>query len=311
LLFLQVRYLWTSPDWTAIPADYTRKDLILPAPVSAVIGSTYTVRLVAGFTGLISRVNSTISVTVKALGPPLVAQLSGPKGEIPQTRTIHLRATGSQDPAEPSAPLSYRWECVRADFPVPCFSGNERGTQSGDTWTIPGGLLGAGVAHTFTVTVTRDTRSASQQLVVTPRQGAVPTGSIVRLCTGAACNQPHNTNQPLSVSLRLQGSNAQDITWQWQVPGWAGAASVTGADLTIPAAQLPASGSVVVNAALQNDKDGTTGSTSTTVPLNAQPSCSTAGASGCVVITTQNSVFPTASFQVAAMGFSDDSGSLR
>jgi hypothetical protein len=200
---------------------------------------------------------------------------------------------------------------VRADFPVPCFSGNNRGTQSGDTWTIPGGLLGAGAAHTFTVTVTRDTRSASQQLVVTPRQGAVPTGSIARLCTGAACNQPHNTNQPLSVSLRLQGSNTQDITWQWQVPGWAGATSVTGADLTIPAAQLPASGSVVINAALQNDKDGTTGSTSLTVPLNAQPSCSAAGASGCVVITTQNSVFPTASFQVAAVGFSDDSGGLR
>jgi hypothetical protein len=310
-----MRYSWRSLDgWAAIPEGYNRKDLVLPPPVPAALGQQYRVELSTGFVG--SSVSSTSVVTLVAAGPPLSAALDGPSGDVPEAWVVVLNASRSNDPADPSALLTYSWDCLRADFPVPCFNSSTRGTQAGAVWTIPGDVLAADVAHTFTVTVTRDTRSASAQVTLTPRAGVIPTGKLQRQCAASSsdgsggCSGPHNTDQPLAIVLQLAPGAAESLTWQWQVAGQAMPGADNSTKLVIPADQLPGSGTLDISVALTNVTSSTSGATSIMVPLNPAPRCTAAAPGGCLVITTLSSTFGADRFQAAAVGVVDDGASL-
>jgi hypothetical protein len=60
-MILQVEYLWESLDgWAAIPRGYNLKSLVLSAPVQAVAGRTYRLRLTSKFSG--SQLSATAEV---------------------------------------------------------------------------------------------------------------------------------------------------------------------------------------------------------------------------------------------------------
>jgi REJ domain len=146
-----VQYLWESIDvdgagapalWAAVPPGYSRKDLNLAGPVAAAeAGKQYRLRLTAKFAGATQI--ATAEVTLEAVGAPLVAQLKGPSGDVKSDKTVTLDAGTSSDPDDPqgSKPMTFTWDCVREDFPQPCFASTNRGDQVGAKWSLPASLL--------------------------------------------------------------------------------------------------------------------------------------------------------------------------
>lgn len=309
-----MEYLWESKDgWGAVPSNYKRKDLVLTAPVAATAGTTYELQLTAWFAG--SDLKSTATVKLLAVGSPLVARLTGLTGDVLDDRQLVLDASGSVDPDDPGAasPLGFSWSCTRADFPMPCFSGSDRGQQSGATWSLPVSLLGLDVAHTFTVTVSKgegdNMRSASATLTMTPRTSKVPlpTGRLLRLCAGD-CPEQHSVDEPLSLQLLLDaGAETAAIEWQSASVYLGDADNKTA--VVIPTSQLPQGGSLVVSVRLSDVvKDQAVSSvTSLVVPLNAPPACSLgSGATDCIAVAyLGDNTFPDAAIAMTASGFVD------
>ncbi|KAF6251912.1 hypothetical protein COO60DRAFT_1674268 [Scenedesmus sp. NREL 46B-D3] len=290
----QVEFLWESldtPAWTAIPAGYNKKDLVIPGPVPGNIAAKV-VRVTAKFAG--ADVNTSMEITLTPLSSPLVARLRGPSGDIPDTRTIVLNAAGSVDPDDPQgvSPLSVTWECIRADFPETCFTGiNSFGKQDGLTWNLPASLLTPNIEHTFRVTVKRasDSAIASDSVVLKPTTAKIPTGRIRRVCGVGACPARHSVDDALSLTMALDaGSETAIVTWSVeQIPTLAAA---TGQDFTITAGNLPKTGFVTVRAVVAQGSAQST--TRTTIPINGKPEC----AGTCTL---------------KAVGFSDDQPGLR
>jgi len=99
----KVLFRWTGKDaateapWDAIPAAATQKTLIVPGPVGARHNQRHTVTLSASIEGASAEMASTATVTVQALGSPLVASLRGPS-DFKARATLVLSAADSYDP---------------------------------------------------------------------------------------------------------------------------------------------------------------------------------------------------------------------
>lgn len=295
--------------WTAIPDGFKHKDLIIRAPLSGVrTGDVKNVRLMANFKN--SAKQASVDVNLVAEGSPLQALLQGPSGSIRGDRTIVLNAEKSYDPDDVTGnePLAVTWECLRSDYPVPCFAGTDYGEQSGLTWKLKAALLAPNLQHTFKVTVTKGMRSASASVTVTPLPAAsrVPTGRLIRQCSGSTCANRHNADTALALTLVPDaGFEGASISWQSdQLPG---INLGTAPDLSIPAAQLPAAGAIVVNAVLKLES-GRQSITQLSVPINGKPKCSLAR---CLVVRAVSDTFPGATFTLQATGFVDDQDELR
>ncbi len=138
---------------------------------------------------------------------------------------------------------------------------------------------------------------------VRPRAAPVPTGTISRACGAAACPRKHGTSQPLSLVMQLPNAfAAATVTWARADTG--AITGVSGTQLTIAAANLPAAGApltVVANISL----GGELGSATITVQTNAAPYCSL-GTGNCLSVEPRTGQFPGAEFVATALGFSDD-----
>lgn len=295
--------------WSAIPADYKRKDLVVRPPLSGVsAGDVKKIRLTASFRDSDSK--ASVDVVLTAEGSPLQAQLKGPSGSVRGDRTLVLNAAGSVDPDDPTGntPMTVAWECIRADYPAPCFAGTDYGEQSGLGWKLKATLLTANIQHTFKVTVSKGGRSASAALSLTPLPTAskVPTGRIIRQCSGSTCPKRHNADTALALTL-APDSGFEAATVTWRSDQLAGTDLGSAADLSVPAAKLPAAGALVVNAVLKLPS-GETGNTQLTIPVNGKPSCSS---SKCLLVNTVSDVFPGATYALEAAGFVDDEDGLR
>lgn len=307
---LQVEYAWEGlGGFTAVPAGYTRKDLVIRPPLSGVQAGDYkTVRLTANFKGSTKR--ASVDVTLVAEGSPLQALLQGPSGSIQGNRTIVLNANKSNDPDDPTGntPFTITWECIRSDYPAPCFAGTDYGEQSGLVWKLKASLLSPNLLHTFKVTVSKGSRSASASVAVTPLPTAskVPTGRIIRQCSGTTCPKRHNADAPVALTL-IPDAGFETATVSWQSDQLPDVALGTSADLSIPSAKLPATGSLVVNAVLKLGT-GEQSITQLSVPINGKPSCSLAK---CLVVNTLSDTFPGATLALQATGFLDDQDDLR
>lgn len=282
---------------------------MIPPPLSRVqAGDVKTLRLTANFKGSAKR--ASVDVTLVAEGSPLQALLQGPSGSIQGSRTIVLNASKSNDPDDPTSntPFSITWECARADYPAPCFAGTDYGEQSGLVWKLKASLLAPNLLHTFKVTVSKGSRSASAFVALTPLPTAskVPTGRITRQCSGSACPKRHNADAPLALTL-APDAGFESATVSWQSDQLADVALGTSADLSIPPAKLPATGALVVNAVLKL-ATGEQSITQISVPTNGKPSCSLAK---CLTVTTMSDTFPGATFGLQAAGFLDDQDDLR
>jgi hypothetical protein len=195
--------------------------LVIPGPVAGVTaGTPVTATLTANFKGAAPGTETTVVVGLTPQASPISAVLRGPSGDVRADRPITLNAASSVDPDDPSnnTLLEVEWNCQREDFPNPCFTGTDFGTQSGLTWTIPAGLLSPDLKHLFTVNLAKGTdpnkKEASAFLVVTPKAAAIPTGRLVRVCAGAACPKKHSADVPLALSLVTDAASAgATVAW--------------------------------------------------------------------------------------------------
>jgi hypothetical protein len=125
----RVYYSWKT-DIPGVPPFFTSKDLLLPGPLTGIAdGATFFAEVTASYSTEAARVepgtpgSSTARVALTAVGSPLVAQLAGKAGEISAGSNVTLSAARSFDPDDPgnAVPLSFFWECIREDYPMPCF----------------------------------------------------------------------------------------------------------------------------------------------------------------------------------------------
>lgn len=298
-----------------MPTAYKKKDLVLPGPVPGVTnGQRITVQLTANFVGGVDKTQ--VNVTLVAAGSQLVAKLKGPSGDIKSDRDIILNAAGSYDPDDPQGtrPLSVVWECIRADYPAPCFTGaNNTGNRTGLTWSLNAKLLAPGLEHVFKATVKRtnadnsvdESSAATASVTFTPKAAAIPSGRIRRVCSTDACPELHSTDSALIVTMALDAaSEGAAITWgSVQVPELG---NVTGKDFVIPASMLPKTTAITISATL--DSGSATSTTSVTIPINGKPTCTRAA--GCITVDVTSGAYP-AKFTAEAVGFVDDQPDLR
>jgi hypothetical protein len=204
--FLQVVWSWaTSGGLTLGP--YSRKDLVIPGPLSPNAAVTATLR--AKFDGETEETVLEVALTPKF--SPIKANLRGPSGDVRADREFILNATSSVDPDDPTntrRPFVVDWECIRDDFPNPCFPGKAFGNQRGLVWTIPAGLLEPGRVHSFKAIVSKsDNRTSGMAGVAITPKADIPTGRLVRVC-GAVCPEKHSADMPLALSMVLDASSA-------------------------------------------------------------------------------------------------------
>lgn len=215
---MQVLWSWSSTE-IDLGGTYTRKDLVLPGPISLTNTAalpSYTVTLTAKFDGAAPTDVSTIDVELWPQSSPVKANLRGPSGDVRADRTIIFNATSSADPDDPSngrEPFNIQWECTREDFPEPCFPGKAYGLQNGLTWSIDGTLLTPGKQHTFVARVSKGNRNDMAAVTIKPTAADIPTGRLVRVC-GSACREKHSADMPLSLSLVADAASAgATVTW--------------------------------------------------------------------------------------------------
>eukprot|EP00775_Hariotina_reticulata_P010860 gene10860-11014_t len=269
-----VQYSWESGDgaWEGVLTNYSRKNLVLQAPLPAVAGGRYPLVLRARFKGSLEA--ATARATVTAVGSPLSISLVGPAGDVRSGTTISLNAGGSLDPDDPKGlkPMMFSWDCQREDYPHPCFETTDQGEISGARWNLPVQLLAVDKAHRITVTATKGIRSGQASLTVVPRspQLAIPTGWLSRDCAGDGI-----------LLVEVPESSRQVV---------------------LQPDELPAAGAVTVTAVMT--RGGLTGNTSITVELDAKP----VWRHPLQLVPQEGLVdtFPDASFQVSAAGLYDD-----
>ncbi|KXZ44133.1 hypothetical protein GPECTOR_73g654 [Gonium pectorale] len=328
-----VAWNWTSPSgWLAVPkGGVTTQRLFLPAPLAAVHGQSYTLRVAASFVG---EADSTAfdTVTVVANGAPPNAKLSGASGDIPNDVTVNLTALASSDPESTPAlqKLEYSWDCRRDDHPTPCFKNSDQGdrTSTPGVWSLPLGLLTPGRLHTITVTVSKSVTRTATPLRATasvsfrPRiPEAFPRGTLTRACGAAECAAPHRTDKPLTVQLAMAATDG-DATVTFTSPDVNGMPSLSVATIstdpvvysvTVPTARLPNNkNSVTITASMRRGER--TGSAILTVPLNAAPFCVPSprdpSAPACISATLANKKFPYAVGTLRATSWTDEDTEL-
>lgn len=211
---MQVVWSWTTSGGLTL-GTYHRKDLVVPGPITLDPVAPFTATLTAKFADQVAE--TVINVTLTPVPSSIKANLRGPSGGVRADRQIILNATSSVDPDDPTnsrKSFSVDWECIRDDFPNPCFPGKAFGNQRGLTWTIPVGVLESGRVHTFKAIIGKDDARPSEVagLTITPKAD-IPSGRLVRVC-GAACPEKHSADMPLALSMVLDASSAgAKVTW--------------------------------------------------------------------------------------------------
>ncbi|GFR45710.1 hypothetical protein Agub_g7119, partial [Astrephomene gubernaculifera] len=335
---LTLSWTWSSPSgWYGLPAaGKSGQQLVVAAPLPAVHGETISLRVTAAYinasTGASAGGSSaSADVLLTVVGSAPIATLAGPSGDVPDDSTLVLNATGSYDPDDSSASLTFLWDCRRDDYPTPCFSSGDQGAFNGNgaVWTLPSGLLTSGRWYTFTVTVVKTVASgatplnSSASVTFRPRSTtqAFPRGTLTRQCSAAACAVPHSADQDLTVLLQLSSpydtsATAAGISVSWasaEASAVAGLTAVTTTNgtsylLTVPAAVLPSThSSISIAANMTVVATGVNGFAAITIALNGAPYCSLASAnnSACLTVDLVNATFPTAAAKLTAVGWAD------
>jgi hypothetical protein len=117
----QVEFSW-STDLPGLSQGYSSKDLLVTGPLAGVPdGAKFFAEVSARFYG--SSASTSARVALTARRSPLVAQLEGTAGDIGTAQTVTLSAARSFDPDDlgSTAPLTFSWECIREDYPKPCY----------------------------------------------------------------------------------------------------------------------------------------------------------------------------------------------
>ncbi|KAG2448359.1 hypothetical protein HYH02_006941 [Chlamydomonas schloesseri] len=307
----RLQWLWTAPSgWMGLPSSgVAGARLVLPAPVPALPGQRIFLRVTATDPQTGASAFEDIAVIAQPSQP--VARLSGPSGAVAPGAVLVFNVNASYDPdaqalaaaGGAASSLGFSFSCQREDL-APCFNGPAQGaiSEGGRVWTIPAGLLQAGVWHSISVNVSRNSGASEPRL------------QLARLCAAAACGQPHSTANDLRIRLSLDPQpRGTQVRWSSDellslasLPTSGDASSGTVA-LTIPASSLPSSSPsiTVTGAVYQSDGQLLLGTVRGTWPLRAAPSCGLDATSpaACLRASLSLDIFPTAVAEVRAVGW--------
>ncbi|KAG2442588.1 hypothetical protein HXX76_002673 [Chlamydomonas incerta] len=327
----RLQWLWTAPSgWVGLPnSGYAGPRLVLPAPVPALPGQVIFLRVTA--TDPQTGASAFEDIAVTAQPSPPIAQLAGPTGAVAPSALLVFNASTSRDPdaqalaaaAGAASSLGFSFTCQREDL-APCFSGTPQGilSEGGRVWSLPAGLLKAGVWHTISVNITKQVQAvgsiddsalhAVAKLSVRVSGGAAePRLQLSRLCATSTCGQPHSSGEDLRVRLALDPQlRGFEVRWSSEeVPSLAslppmGDASSGFLMLAVPASALPPSlPSISVTASVYQGGQPL-GAARGTWPLRASPSCGLdASAAACFRVSLSPDTFPTAVVEARALGW--------
>ena len=334
----QVSFNWSFVDPAKTFRGLTSNRLNLRVPPRApglVGGETYPMRLTAT---TLAGSKSTLDITLKTIASPLIPILSGPNGDFMNDKTLVLTGSSSIDPDDPTdsnGSKRFKWSCSRSDK-LPCFTGKQAANNNGTHYIIEPTMAAArrrlqqadsntrtlvgGVKYQFTLVVSKDTRTATDTLVVPVIEASVdiPTCSVKRSCPTAVsgvCPTQHNPDRRLVLETELDDKTFIDVNYAWFI------VTGTGASLTeTPIAGVGNTPTAIVSATLlesgltqeflvkfSRTVSGVTktSSASIRIKMNAKPTCQIA--TGCVTVTpTTGIALGETKFTLEGKGFQDD-----
>jgi len=116
---------------------------------------------------------SALNITVKH--SDLVLKLNRADGTVSNDTDLYISASDSYDPDDSSTSLSYNWTCAQNNAQCLDSSGsNLIGEELKSTLTVLKSKLKVGSEYVFTITISKDTRTASKSITIKVTQ---PTGS--------------------------------------------------------------------------------------------------------------------------------------
>ncbi|BDG01922.1 PKD domain-containing protein [Anaeromyxobacter oryzae] len=232
---LPLTYAWTQLDGPVVllssPAVATP---IFTAPVvpSGSPDVTLTFQLVVSDTSAGPSAPATVTVTVSAAPPALLAPIAnaGAAQTVASNATVRLNGTASSDPNSPPLALTYSWTQIAPLSPVPTLTGANTATPS----FVAPVVTGTAQVFTFMLTVVSSAGLGSQSTVDVTVNPVLPPTAI------AGANQTVQSG----ATVTLDGSASRDaqglpLTYTWlQVSG--PPVTLTGASTAKPTFVAPA-----------------------------------------------------------------------
>jgi len=207
----QLDYLWTvSPNLNQEVQDMNTAIINIPANAMTQ-GQLYVFTCTANYHHIAGSSKS-VSITVEAQRAALVAQIAGGSAaSIGANQDFTLDASGSSDPANAEREMQYSWSVVDANGAAVIDQKTNRSISlpSAAQITIQGGQLAVG-AYRFTVTVSKDTRTASATVDRAIVAGNPPQVSIRQIQPRTAIVLPNS-----HVILQGQVERPGRLTFRW------------------------------------------------------------------------------------------------
>ena len=180
-----------SPRLLTIPAD------------SLEVLNTYSFRVI-GFMTDSPHINNTATVEVTVEKQALVAIISGGAyRQIGRSTAFTLDASESYNPDDPTSYLSYTWSSDSSEA--------SSVLTSSSSITVPANTLSVGT-HTFSLTVLRDTRSATTTVTVEVQAGTSAVISIASLVS----NKVNNDGGFILVRASVASALSSSTTWSME-----------------------------------------------------------------------------------------------
>ncbi|KAF5834113.1 hypothetical protein DUNSADRAFT_9309 [Dunaliella salina] len=295
-------------------------------------GDTLTFKLVARYEGQPATESET-ETEVEVLGADLEARLDGPSGTVQQSANEPLifDASGSSDPLASggaNSSMEYSFSCFRLDveggfcFEPVSYQPSQDGPNDPTLSVNATKFAALDTAYLFTVTVSKDGRTATAGNVILLRGGEVTDVSVTRFCGGrqTICPSTHNPTELLSLAASFeasQGSALSEASYSWsftddqaaelgmQLDENNTASGTNSYAVLIKPEAIPRSGFVAVQCTVTLSA-GASGTGIIRVPLHRPPVCTLPN--GCLEILGgedgRNKTLPSIDFPASATGFS-------
>lgn len=202
-------YQWGVVTGQSVASTSPRPNQFVIAQNGLTPGQTYTFRVDVRDPS--TSLTASSSVTVVVSQSPLVATISPSTMQLLRAgSSLLLNGLGSIDPDDPTnaVPLTYAWSCVTAGLSTCSL---QLGATTGGKLTVTAASADSvGTVSTLTLTVSKDTRTATASVKITGIEGTAP---LVNITTGVSTVTSINVANPLLLSGQVQTSFAVNCAW--------------------------------------------------------------------------------------------------
>ncbi|GMH46038.1 hypothetical protein BSKO_14002 [Bryopsis sp. KO-2023] len=326
-----VDYEWTSldtPEWSALEGGYTRKNFILPGPVTtAQAQNDYNIRLTATLKDASGVIQGSVTqdVLLHAHGSPITPRIEGKYGDVLLSGDVCMDVSASIDPDDPEQQSSFAvvWTCEKNEIGgEACFTGTDQPDIEGSQLCIPPELLTAGEWYYYTakimktdVGLTTVTRSASATIVFRPipADSKVPLGSIEMQCGALDCPAYFNPTDLINLMVTVDSSYASETTIEWSCDGiddleGNSLGGINLPNLLIKPDTIDGGAEITCTATLtRTDVEADTGTAVRSFKMNSPPYCGAAN-DACLTVsqTSDSNTYPDAVYKARAREFIDE-----